>query len=142
MDEVHVHTLHPDEILRIGLTAGCVADVVVEDLDAIRAAHGARTIVLPNDRNVILAAYQAALLCEGVTVIPTENVAQGMAALVAFEAGRDGDEVVERMSAAAKASRCVEVTRAVRGSRGPARTPRWRSARVASRTIPSSSRVE
>src|SRR5947209_6134810 len=31
--KVHVHTLEPDQIVRIGLTAGRIADVVVEDLD-------------------------------------------------------------------------------------------------------------
>lgn len=171
--KVHVHTLHPDEILRIGLTAGRLGDVVVEDLDAmseeheratgivvrpaarplalvtvlpgdgfadaarllgalplrggatmnpsteeildaIRAANATRTIVLPNDRNVILAARQAATLVAGVIVVPTENVAQGMAALVAYEADRAPDEVARRMTEVVRATRCLEVTRAIR----------------------------
>ena len=37
--KVHVHTLEPDQIVRIGLTAGRIADVVVEDLDAMTAEH-------------------------------------------------------------------------------------------------------
>ena len=35
--KVHVHTKAPNEILRIGLTAGRIRDVVVEDLDAMVA---------------------------------------------------------------------------------------------------------
>lgn len=171
--KVHVHTLAPDQILRIGLTAGRIADVVVEDLDAMSAEHeratgivvrpprrplglvvvvpgeglaevvralgavalrgGAsmnpsteelleavrgvnaeRVILLPNDRNVILAARQVAAIESGVTVVPTENVAQGMAALVAFAGDLDHDEAVARMVAAAASSRCLELTRAVR----------------------------
>jgi len=37
--KVHVHTREPHEILRIGLSAGRVRDVVVEDLDAMVAAQ-------------------------------------------------------------------------------------------------------
>jgi len=37
--KVHVHTRAPHEILRIGLSAGRVRDVVVEDLDAMVAAR-------------------------------------------------------------------------------------------------------
>ena len=42
-------------------------------------------VVLPNDKNVILAAEQAAKVAKAtVRIVPTRNVAQGMAALVAF----------------------------------------------------------
>src|SRR5439155_23812459 len=47
--KVHVHTLHPDQIIRIGLSAGRVADVVVEDLDAMTAEHERATgiVIVP-----------------------------------------------------------------------------------------------
>ena len=50
--KVHVHTLRPDEIVRIGLTAGRIGDVVVEDLDAMTAEHERTTgiVVAPPSR--------------------------------------------------------------------------------------------
>jgi len=50
--KVHVHTLKPDEIIRIGLTAGRIGDVVVEDLDAMTAEHERTTgiVVAPPSR--------------------------------------------------------------------------------------------
>ena len=181
--KVHVHTLHPDQIVRIGLTTGRIADVVVEDLDAMTAEHERTTgivvdapsqparetsavgvlaivpgdgfasvaeslgaaamrggstmnpsteeilagirdararhvIVLPNDKNVILAAQSAAKLAENtVTVIPTRNVGQGMAALVAFDPNKDPDTVAREMRDVAERAHGIEVTRAIRTTR-------------------------
>ena len=176
--KVHVHTLHPDQIVRIGLTAGRIADVVVEDLDAMTAEHERATgivvvppqpasdvgvlaivpgagfasvavslgatplrggatmnpsteeilagireanarhvIVLPNDKNVILAAQAAAKLAEhDVTVIPTRNVGQGMAALVAFDPHKDARVVAEEMREVSERAHGIEVTRAIRAT--------------------------
>jgi len=176
--KVHVHTLQPDQIIRIGLGAGRIGDVVVEDLDAmtaeheratgivvapphprasvgvvavvpgdgfseivrsvgatplrggatmnpsteelldaIRSANADHVVVLPNDRNVILAAKQAAQLAEGtVTVIPTQNVAQGMSALASFDPTQEASAVVRAMEQASTATHGIEVTRAVRAS--------------------------
>jgi DAK2 domain fusion protein YloV len=176
--KVHVHTLEPDQIVRIGLTAGRIADVVVEDLDAMTAEHeratgivvasasrapaaavgvvavvpgegfaavarslgasplrggptmnpsteellaaitaaNARTVViLPNDKNVILAAQQAAKVSSvTVHVIPTRNVGQGMAALVAFDPAKDPADNAKVMGEVAERAHDIEVTRAVR----------------------------
>ena len=176
--KVHVHTLHPDQIIRIGLTAGRVADVVVEDLDAMTAEHERATgivvappaptndvgvlaivpgdgfaaiarslgatamkggatmnpsteeiltgireararhvIVLPNDKNVILAAESARDLAEvTVTVIPTRNVGQGMAALIAFDPAAEPSRVADEMREVAERAHGIEVTRAIRDS--------------------------
>jgi DAK2 domain fusion protein YloV len=176
--KVHVHTLQPDQIVRIGLTAGRIADVVVEDLDAMTAEHERATgivvasaprppaaavgvvavvpgegfaavarslgasplrggptmnpsteellaaitaanaktvIVLPNDKNVILAAQQAAKVSSiAVHVVPTRNVAQGMAALVAFDPAKDPATNAKAMGEVADRAHGIEVTRAVR----------------------------
>ncbi len=176
--KVHVHTLEPDQIIRIGLTAGRIADVVVEDLDAMTAEHERATgivvasaprapaaaagvvavvpgegfaavarslgasplrggptmnpsteellaaitaayaktvIVLPNDKNVILAARQAAKVSSVmVHVVPTRNVAQGMAALVAFDPAKGPAENAKVMAEVADRAHGIEVTRAVR----------------------------
>ena len=176
--KVHVHTLEPDQIVRIGLTAGRIADVVVEDLDAMTAEHERTTgivvasapraaaasvgvvavvpgdgfaavarslgasalrggptmnpsteellaaiaaanattvIVLPNDKNVILAAQQAAKVSSiAVHVVPTRNVAQGMAALVAFDPAKGLADNAKAMGEVADRAHGIEVTRAVR----------------------------
>ncbi|MGH2499780.1 MAG: DAK2 domain-containing protein, partial [Candidatus Limnocylindria bacterium] len=85
--------------------------------EAIERANAARVVVLPNDRNVILAAQQAAALAgSAVEVLPTRSIAQGMAALVAFDERKPADEVVAHMTEAATAARGIEVTRATRAT--------------------------
>ena len=86
---------------------------VGELADAVKRANARRVVLLPNDPNVILAARQAATLGESVVdVVPTRNVAQGMAALVAFDDAKPADAVVAAMEVAARAAREIEVTRA------------------------------
>ena len=72
-------------------------------------------IVLPNDKNVILAAQAAAKLAgQPVTVIPTRNVGQGMAALVAFDPNKEASVAVEEMREVSERAHGIEVTRAIR----------------------------
>src|SRR3989441_12453312 len=68
--KVHVHTLQPEEIIRIGLTAGRIADVVVEDLDAMTAEHERLTGI------VVASAPRAPLDAVGVVaVVPGDGFA-------------------------------------------------------------------
>lgn len=57
-----------------------------EDIvSAIKAVNAKKIIVLPNNKNIIMAAEQAAeLVDEEVVVIPSKTVPQGMSALLAF----------------------------------------------------------
>src|SRR4029077_19723158 len=41
--KIHVHSLFPNEIIRIATSAGRISDVVIEDLDAMSAQHAADT---------------------------------------------------------------------------------------------------
>jgi len=89
-----------------------------EILAGIRETNARHVIVLPNDKNVILAAQSAAKLAEAeVTVIPTRNVGQGMAALVAFDPNKDPETVVAEMREVAERAHGIEVTRAIRATR-------------------------
>jgi DAK2 domain fusion protein YloV len=89
-----------------------------ELLVAIREANARHVVVLPNDKNVILAAQSAAKLADvTVTVIPTRTVAQGMAALVAFDATKDAAQVAEEMREVAERAHGIEVTRASRSTK-------------------------
>ena len=89
----------------------------IEDLaNAVNKAHAKTVFVLPNNGNVILAAQQAARLCEDqkVIVIPTKNVAMGIAAAIAFQADSTAEENAARMEEAAQRVRTGTVTFAVR----------------------------
>ena len=59
-------------------------------LDAIDATPARTVFVLPNNRNVVLAANQAAPLSEKqVIVLPTNSIPEGVAALLSFDANLD-----------------------------------------------------
>ena len=86
-----------------------------ELLAAITATNAKTVVVLPNDKNVILAAQQAAKVSTvTVHVVPTRNVAQGMAALVAFDPAKEPAENAKVMAEVADRAHGIEVTRAVR----------------------------
>lgn len=74
-------------------------------------------ILLPNNGNVIPAATQVPALTEKkVHLVPTRNVPQGIAALVAFNATRPGGDNVKAMEQASDQIQTIEVTHAVRDS--------------------------
>ncbi|OLN22822.1 hypothetical protein BTO30_07820 [Domibacillus antri] len=82
---------------------------------AIHDSHAEHVIVLPNNKNIIMAAEQAAEVSEAsVTVIPTKTVPQGLAALIAFNP--DGDEEANKkaMTTASAHVKTGQITHAVR----------------------------
>ncbi|HWQ61798.1 MAG TPA: DAK2 domain-containing protein, partial [Negativicutes bacterium] len=86
--------------------------------DFVNAVHGGSAeqyIILPNNANIILAATQAQkLLGNRVAVVPTRNVPQGLAALVAFDPQVDLTDNAARMSQRVAAVRAAGLTCAVR----------------------------
>lgn len=107
-----------DEIFRsLGAAVTDLGDVVKPPAGEIAAAADAMgvpdVIVLPNHRNVVLAARQAA----GITrctlhVVETATLPQGIAAALAFGADEGAAANVTTMSSAFSTVRTVEVTRA------------------------------
>jgi len=86
-------------------------------LDAINAVNAKCVFVFPNNGNVTMAAQQAAELAEKeVYVIPTKNVAMGIAAAVAFQPDLSGAENAARMEEASQHVKTGTVTYAVRDS--------------------------
>ncbi|MEP7357990.1 MAG: kinase, partial [Anaerolineales bacterium] len=84
-------------------------------LDAINALPTDRIIVLPNNKNIILAAQQAASLSpKQVRIVPTRTVPQGMAALLSLIPEGDLDEVREAMERGMGSVETGEVTHASR----------------------------
>ena len=90
----------------------------IEDiLDAINQVNAKCVFVFPNNGNVILAAQQAAELAEKeVHIIPTKNVAMGIAAAVAFQPDASAEDNAVAMEEAAQHVRTATVTFAVRDS--------------------------
>jgi DAK2 domain fusion protein YloV len=87
-------------------------------LTAIESVPYDEVILLPNNRNVILAAKQVlGLTKKRVHVIETHSVPQGVAAVVAFRAERSGADNVAAMKAEAQRVQTIEVTHAVRDTR-------------------------
>lgn len=75
-------------------------------------------ILLPNNKNVILAAKQVlGLTKKKVHVIETHSVPQGVAAVVAIRGDRSGPDNVAAMRAEAERVQTIEVTHAVRDTR-------------------------
>ncbi len=87
-----------------------------ELLAAIRSTGAREVLVLPNDRNVRLAADQAAEMATGTTVIvlPTRSQPEGVSALLALEPGRDAAANALVMRTAVGALRSLAVSTCVR----------------------------
>ena len=89
------------------------ADIIA----AVQKTNAAFTVVLPNNKNIVLAAEQAAELSDTpIAVVPSRNIAQGMAAMLAFNPDLTGEENAEAMRGALDGVRSGEVTTAVRST--------------------------
>jgi hypothetical protein len=89
-----------------------------EIAEAINSVASDRIIVLPNNKNVIPAAQQAATMAKKkVTVLSTRSVPQGLAALIAYNSEGNLDTNVSEMTRAVERVRSIEVTRAVRDAK-------------------------
>ena len=97
---------------------GQTMNPAIEDLEkAISTVHASTVFVLPNNGNVILAAQQAAELSDkNVIVLPTKNVAMGIAGVIAFQPDSSPDENKIAMEEAAQRVRTGMITYAVRDS--------------------------
>lgn len=90
----------------------------IEDIEkAIEAINAECIFVFPNNGNVILAAQQAAEMSEkNVVVIPTKNVAMGIAAAIAFSPDQSAADNEKHMNDAAQRVKTGMITYAVRDS--------------------------
>lgn len=82
----------------------------------IRRVNADVVYVLPNNKNIIMAAEQTRHILEQqeIVVIPARSFPQGMAALISFNPDLSPEENLETMSAALKLVKTAEVTYAVR----------------------------
>ena len=86
---------------------------------AINNINSMEIIILPNNKNIISAAEQAASLTEKkIAVIPTGNfIPQAIASLMVYDEEADLDELKEMMTDEIDNVKCIEITRAVKASR-------------------------
>ena len=85
-------------------------------LNAIGQVNADHVFILPNNKNIILAAQQAKALVEDkeIIIIPTKTVPQGISALIAFEAESSVEENEPAMTEMMNGVKTGEVTYAVR----------------------------
>lgn len=106
------HSLGTNAVIRGGQTMNPSCAEIAE---AINSVASDRVIVLPNNKNVIPAAKQAAEMSrKKVEVLSTRSIPQGLAALIAYNSEGELDSNVSEMSKAVEQVRSIEVTRAVR----------------------------
>ena len=85
-------------------------------LNAIEQVNAETVFILPNNKNIILAATQAQSLVEdkNVVIIPTTTVPQGISAIIGFDPEADAKENEESMKDIIECVKTGEVTYAVR----------------------------
>ena len=105
--------LGADYIIEGGQTMNPSTEDMLNAIDKVNAEN---IFILPNNKNVVLAANQAASLCEGknIIVIPTANAPQGISAMIAFDSTADVDENKSSIKAAVKNVKSGQVTYSVR----------------------------
>lgn len=92
-------------------------------VEAIEKANADQVIVLPNNKNIIMAAEQAEELVDcKVKVVPTKTVPQGMAAMLQFNSEGDLEDTYEAMTEAIQFVKTGQVTYAVRDTQINGRT--------------------
>ncbi len=133
--ELKLHQVQPGEIAVVAVAAGDglarvfaelgVSGIVEggqtnnpsteEIVKAIRATKTSRVIVLPNNKNIFLAAKQAAAICEDmdVEIVPTRTFPQGVAAMLSYLPDGDLEEITAAMTEAKDNITTGEITRAI-----------------------------
>jgi DAK2 domain fusion protein YloV len=88
-----------------------------EILQAVESVGSKKVVILPNDKNVILAARRArSLTHKEVKVVATQTMPQGIAALLAFNTESDLETNAQAMKKAMSAIRSIAIALAARPS--------------------------
>jgi len=86
-----------------------------EILQAVKKVSSDKVIILPNNKNIILAAQQAQKLTDKkIEIIPTHTIPQGVAALLTFDYEAGFETNVQLMKEAITRVKTIEITHAVR----------------------------
>lgn len=112
-----LESLGVDEVVSGGQTM----NPSTEDLlGAIQRVPAKQVIVLPNNKNIVMAANAAAGVAgKHVAVVPTTSVPQAFSAMIAYDGtSEELDAIVSAMTDAAHAVRTGEITTAVKDAKG------------------------
>ena len=103
-----------DQIVSGGQTMNPSTEDILKMIDATPAEN---VIVLPNNKNIFMAAEQCKPLSEkNVVVIPTATVPQGITAMLNMDTSAEVEENVETMTAAIGGVTTMQITYAARNS--------------------------
>ena len=106
--------LGADVVVSGGQTMNPSTDDILQAVEATPARH---VFVLPNNKNIIMAAEQAVHLADrGVSVVATKTIPQGITAMLSFEDGVSPEENHLQMMKAAEGVHTAQVTFAARDS--------------------------
>jgi DAK2 domain fusion protein YloV len=102
-----------DYLIEGGQTMNPSTEDMLNAIDQVNADH---IFILPNNKNIILAANQAQALCENkdIIVIPTKTVPQGITAMINYIPDMSAQENAQRMSEEIQNVKTGQVTYAVR----------------------------
>ncbi len=102
-----------DHVISGGQTMNPSTEDILQGAECVNADH---IFVLPNNKNIILAAQQAALMCKGkqLHVLPSKSVPQGIAAMIGYMPGESVESNIEQMTESLEAVTSGAVTYAVR----------------------------
>nr|WP_315988176.1 DAK2 domain-containing protein [Desulforamulus aquiferis] len=108
-----MYSLGADSVIVGGQTMNPSTEEIIR---AIKSVPAKGILLLPNNKNIILAAEQAAKMVQDkrVIVVPTRTIPQGMGALLSFNPMVNLEENYENMVSASASVLTGEVTRAVR----------------------------
>lgn len=100
------------QVLAGGQTMNPSAEEIMKSVSKVAAEQ---VIILPDNKNIILAAQQAQKLIEKpVYVLESKFVTQGIAAMMAFDPDQPAEDILEEMRQASQSVKSAEITYAVR----------------------------
>lgn len=99
------------------ISGGQTMNPSTEDfVEAVHKVNADNIFILPNNSNIVLAAQQAATVCEdqNIHVIPTKTIPQGLSACIMFNPDVDFDMNLSEMSDAIELVKTGQVTYAIK----------------------------
>ncbi len=110
-----LESLGADLVVEGGQTMNPSVEELLAAAESIGSEH---VVLLPNNKNVIMAASQALPLSKkSIAVVPTRTVPEGIGALLAINYDVDLEENVDAMTQAGRQVQTIEVTVATRSAR-------------------------
>lgn len=107
--------LNIDKVIQGGQTMNPSTEDILKAIDGINAKN---IFILPNNKNIILAANQAKELSEkNVIVIPSKTIPQGITSMLEFDPTFTPEENEKRMTEGIEDVRTVQITYSIRDSK-------------------------